>query len=208
MTPPTLFATHRASAILRTNIASAAEPAMRAAVEAGFRIIEFTLTTPGAFDLVKRFADEFPDVTVGAGSVLTIEDARKAVDHGARFLVSPVTDVDVITAADAFGVPMIAGTYTPTDMLTAHRAGAPYQKLFPLPTNPEAFIRACLGPMPFLRIVPTGGVTTDNAAAVLRAGAHAVGFVAPIFDPTDMEAGDWAAIRARAERCLQAVEGA
>lgn len=204
----TLLERHRASAILRTSIEGAAAPAMRAAIEGGFRIVEFTLTTPRAFELIKTFAEDFPDMAVGAGTVLTPEDATRAAEAGASFLVSPVTDVTVIDAANNLGVPMIPGTYTPTDMLTAHRAGAACQKLFPLPADPEAYIRACLGPMPFLKIVPTSGVTEANAAALLRAGAHAVGFVGSLFDPADMEAGRWDAVRERATRCLEAVRSA
>ena len=147
MTEATLFRTHRASAILRTPVPGAGEPAMRAAIEGGFRIVEFTLTTPGALDLIRSFSRE-EGLTVGAGTVLTAEEAKRAIDAGARFLVSPVTDPEVIEVASAHGAPMLAGTYTPTDMLRAHRAGARYQKLFPLPGEPEAYIRACLGPMP------------------------------------------------------------
>lgn len=202
-----LFATHRASAIVRTDDRDAAERAMRSAIDGGFRIVEFTLTTPGAMELVRSFGRE-PDLTVGAGTVLTRDEARRAVDAGARFLVSPVTDPEVIGAATDLGVPMLAGTYTPTDMLGAYRAGAGYQKLFPLPGDPEAYIRACLGPMPFLRIVPTSGVTEHNAATLLRAGAHAVGFVGSLFDAGDIRAKNWDAIRARAELCLSAVASA
>lgn len=202
-----LLAHDRASAILRTPIESAAAPAMRAAIDAGFRIVEFTLTTPGAFDRISEFAAD-DSLMVGAGTVLTTDDAKRAVDAGASFLVSPITDPEVIGTAVSLGVPMIPGTYTPTDMLTAHRAGAAYQKLFPLPASPEAYIRACLGPMPFLKIVPTSGVTPDNAASLLRAGAHAVGFVACLFDPADMDAERWSAIRGRAARCLDAVRRA
>ena len=89
-------------------------------------------------------------------------------------------------------------------MPLAHPAGARYQQLVPLPADPEASLRACRGPMPCLNIVPTSGVTEHNAAGLLRAGAHAVGFVASLFDPGDIGAGDWGAIRARAERCVAA----
>ncbi len=205
MTTTDLFARHRASAILRTPIPDAAEPAMRAAVDAGFRIVEFTLTTPNALGLIARFAHDGA-LTVGAGTVLTVDDARHAADAGARFLVSPVTDPEVIAAAHDLGLPMLAGTYTPTDMLGAHRAGARYQKLFPLPAAPEDYIRACLGPMPFLNIVPTSGVTPENVAGLLRAGAHAVGFVASLFHPADLEARNWTAIGDRAARCLAAAQ--
>jgi Entner-Doudoroff aldolase len=200
-----LLAEHGATAILRTPFARGAAPAMRAAIEGGFRVIEFTLTTPNALELITTFTEDFPDMGVGAGTVLTPDDARHAVEAGASFLVSPVTDPGVIDAACSLSVPMIAGTYTPTDMLNAHREGAAYQKLFPLPANAEDYIRACLGPMPFLKIVPTSGVTESNAAGLLRAGAHAVGFVGSLFDPADMQAERWSAIRDRAARCVAAV---
>ena len=93
---------------------------------------------------------------------------------------------------------MMPGTHTPTEMLRAHRAGAPLQKLFPGPAGGPAYVKACLGPMPFLNIVPTSGVSADNAAAFIEAGAHAVGFVAPLFDADDIASGNFEAIETRA----------
>jgi 2-dehydro-3-deoxyphosphogluconate aldolase / (4S)-4-hydroxy-2-oxoglutarate aldolase len=197
----------RASAILRTPVAAAARPAMEAAVRGGFRIVEFTLTTPGALDLIQSFSGR-EDLVVGAGTVLTEEEARASVRAGARFLVSPVMDPKIIALATSLGVAMIPGTFTPTEMLAAHRAGAPLQKLFPAPANPQAYIRACLGPLPFLRIVPTAGVDPDNAASILEAGAWAVGFVASLFVQEDVGAGRFDRIEERARACLAAVRAA
>ena len=149
-----VLADARASAILRTGIEGAARPAMEAAVRAGFRVIEFTLTTPGALELIVEFSAR-DDLAVGAGTVLTVEEARAAVEAGARFLVSPVVDEAVIDEAARLGVAAMPGTHTPTEMLRAHRAGAQLQKLFPAPTPGPAFVKSILGPMPFLRIVPT-----------------------------------------------------
>lgn len=196
----------RASAILRTPYGDRAVPAMRAAARAGFRALEFTLTIPGAYDAIATLAEE-PDHVVGAGTVLTSEEARRAVDAGARFLVSPVCDEAVIETAAELGVAMIPGCFTPTEMLRAHRAGAPLQKLFPIPGTGPAFVRACLGPMPFLRIVPTSGVTGENVAEYLAAGAHAVGFVQPLFDPDDLEHERYDAIEAHGRRLLAAARG-
>ncbi len=207
MTPDQFVAhleTHRASAILRTSIADAARPAMEAAVRAGFRIVEFTMTTPDALGLIREFAAR-PDLVVGAGTVLTSDEADAAVDAGARYLVSPVVDEAVIEHASALGVAMMPGTHTPTEMLRAHRAGAPLQKLFPAPGIGPAFVRACLGPMPFLRIVPTSGVDEHNAADYLAAGAFGVGFVAPLFDSEDLAAGRYDRVEERGRRLLAAV---
>ncbi len=119
--------------------------------------------------------------------------------------MSPVIDAEVVAEAARLGVAAIPGTLTPTEMLAAHRAGAPLQKLFPAPGSGPAYVRACLGPMPFLRIVPTSGVDVSNAADYLAAGAWAVGFVNPLFDPGDVRSGRFDAIERRARDLLQAV---
>ncbi|MHC5114156.1 MAG: bifunctional 4-hydroxy-2-oxoglutarate aldolase/2-dehydro-3-deoxy-phosphogluconate aldolase [Planctomycetota bacterium] len=199
------FQAARASAILRTDVPDAAGPAMDAAVRAGFRIVEFTMTTPKVLELIGEFAQR-EEVVVGAGTVLTVEDAQRAVDAGARFLVSPVVDEDVIAEATRLGVAMMPGTFTATEMLRAHRAGAQLQKLFPGPDSGPAYVKAMRGPMPFLRIVPTSGVHLNNAAAFLKAGAFAVGFVNVLFDPNDMRAGRFDRIEERATKLLAAVE--
>lgn len=194
----------KASAILRCPSREVAAPAMEAAVRGGFRVVEFTLTIPGALDLVEEFAGR-KDLVVGAGTVLTVDDARAAVGRGARFLVSPVVDSEVIAAGVSLGVAVIPGCHTPTEMLTAHRAGAPLQKLFPAPGTGPAYVRACLGPLPFLKIVPTNGVDAGNARAWLEAGAHAVGFTNALFDSADLAAGHYARIEERARTLLAAV---
>ncbi len=192
-----------ASAILRTDLSDAVMPAMEAAIRAGFRICEFTLTVPDAFEHIAAFAQR-EGIVVGAGTVLTVEEARRAVEAGARFLVSPVVDEAVIEEASRLGVAMMPGTHTPTEMLRAHRAGAPLQKLFPAPGIGPAYVKACLGPMPFLRIVPTSGVDATNAAAYFAAGAFAVGFVAPLFDPVDLREGRFDRVEARGRDLLRA----
>ncbi|MEM7227332.1 MAG: 2-dehydro-3-deoxyphosphogluconate aldolase [Planctomycetota bacterium] len=202
-----IFRAERASAILRTPIASAVEPAMDAAVRGGFRIIEFTLTVPDVFEHIASFSAR-DDLIVGAGTVLTPDDAHRAVDAGARFLVSPVTDEAVIDAARELNVAVMPGTFTATEMLRAHRAGAQLQKLFPGPGIGAKYVKAMLGPMPFLRIVPTSGVHLNNVASFLKAGAWAVGFVAPLFDANDIAAGRFDAIEARARQLLAAAHSA
>jgi 2-dehydro-3-deoxyphosphogluconate aldolase/(4S)-4-hydroxy-2-oxoglutarate aldolase len=194
----------RASAILRTPIAEAAGPAMEAAVRGGFRIVEFTLNTPGSLERIEEFSRR-PDLVVGAGTVLTRDEAEDAVRAGARFLVSPVVDEDVIESALALGVAMLPGCHTPTELLRAHRAGAPIQKLFPAPGSGPDYVRACLGPLPFLRIVPTSGVTEGNARGWLESGCFAVGFVASLFDGTELAAARYDLVEARARRLLAAI---
>lgn len=197
----------RASAILRTPHGDRAVPAMEAAARAGFRALEFTLTIPGAFEAIATMARD-PDLVIGAGTVLTAEEAERAVAAGARFLVSPVCDPAIIRVARDLEVAIIPGCHTPTEMLTAHRAGAPLIKLFPIPGTGPDHLKACLGPLPFLKIIPTSGVTLENAAAYLRAGAHAVGFVAPLFDPAAIEEEDYDRIEALGRSLLEATRDA
>lgn len=206
MNPETIvsrFGAEGASAILRTDIDEAVMPAMQAAIRGGFRVVEITLTTPNAFDHIAALAKD-PDLLVGAGTVLTVDDARQAVEAGARLLVSPVVDEAVIEEAARLGAVAMPGCHTPTELLRAHRAGAPLQKLFPAPGLGPAYVRACLGPLPFLQIVPTNGVDASNAGAWMTAGAFALGFVAPLFSNDDLVAGRFDAIEAKARRLLDA----
>jgi len=198
----------RCTAVLRTNNQEAAKRAMEAAILGGFRIVEFTLTIPGAMDLIKDFSWH-SDLVVGAGSVLSVENAREAVSRGAKFLVSPVADPEVITAAKEMNVAVIPGTFTPSEMLQAYRAGAPLQKVFPDPPGGPQYIRACLGPMPFLRLVPShGGVDATNALAYLEAGAYAVAFVTYLFDPQDILQAKFERIEERARSLRQLIASA
>ena len=194
----------RATAILRTDDEGRARLAMDAAVRGGFRAVEVTLTTPGALAIIADLARR-TELVVGAGTVLTVEQARAAAGAGARFLVSPVVDEAVIGAAAELGVDSIPGAATPTEMWRAHRAGAPLVKLFPAPAGGPLALRAIRGPMPFLRVVPTHGVDLDSAAAWLEAGAHAVGCVSCLFEPAALAAGDGGRIEARARALLAAV---
>jgi len=198
------FKATRASAILRTHDTQLARQAMEAAVVGGFRIIEFTLSIPGVFELIEEFSAR-EELIVGAGTVLTVDDAQRAVDAGARFLVSPVVDEAVIEQAASLGVAAMPGCATPTEMLRAHRAGAQLQKLFPEQGVGPAWVKQTLGPLPFLNIVPTAGTGLENAADYLQAGAAAIGFVNTLFSPADIANQDWNAITERAAQMLKAV---
>jgi len=200
------FGRAKGSAILRTNDRDKAALAMEAAIRGGFTIVEFTLSIPGAFELVREFSQR-EGLVVGTGTVMDERDARQSVAAGARFLVSPVVDERVIATANELEVTCMPGCHTPTEMLRAHRAGAQLCKLFPAPGGGPAWVHSVLGPMPYLKIVPTNGVDEHNVGEWLAAGAFAVGFVATLFDPADIAAGRWDAIEDRARRCLAATRG-
>ncbi len=199
------FGMSKASAILRTDDQEKAAMAMEAAIRGGFTICEFTLRVPGAYDLVKDFSRR-ENLIVGTGTVMDVKDAQRSVEAGAKFLVSPVMDVDVIAAANELDVASMPGTHTPTEMLQAQRAGAQLCKLFPAPHGGPAWVSAVLGPMPSLKIVPTNGVDEHNAGDWIAAGAYAVGYVATLFNPGDIKSGNWDAIEERARRCLAAAQ--
>ena len=172
----------RVSAIIRTEDRQLAHDAMQAAVDGGFRMVEFTLTTPEALELIKHFSRN-QELLVGAGTILTPSQAEAAVAAGARFLVSPITDPAIISATAELGVPIIPGAATPTEMETAHRHGADFVKVFPAPAGGVDFIRAIRGPLPHLQLFPTAGPTPENFIEYLEAGCAGVGFVRSLFDP-------------------------
>jgi Entner-Doudoroff aldolase len=197
---------HRTIAIFRGQHQGRAAAAMEAAVGGGFRLLEFTVSTPGAYDLIAEFSRR-PGLIVGAGTVLDLPSLEAAVGAGAKFLVSPVLDPQILAAARALDVAMIPGCYTPTELWQAHRAGSACQKLFPAPGGDiAAYLRAVLGPMPFLRVIPTNGVHGGNASEVLAAGAVGVGFTTSLFDLTEVEHRQTEKIFERARTLLAGVK--
>jgi 2-dehydro-3-deoxyphosphogluconate aldolase/(4S)-4-hydroxy-2-oxoglutarate aldolase len=202
-----LLREERAVAILRCDDAEVARHAAEAALAGGFRLLEVTLTVPGALDHIREAARR-PGITAGAGTVLTVEQADAAVAAGASFLVSPVMDEAVIARSRELGVASLPGCGTATEMLAAHRAGSPLVKLFPAPAGGPVWLRSLLAPLPFLKVVPTNGVDIDNAREWLAAGAWAVGFVGSLFTPEDLRERRYDRIEARAARILDTVRGA
>lgn len=200
----TIFARERAVGILRATDATAAREAMEAALRGGFRLVEVTLTTPDAFALVGDLAAR-RDLVVGAGTVLDVDQVHEAHRRGAAFVVSPVLDDAVVAAARELGLAAVPGCHTPTELLRAHRLGAPLLKLFPAPAGGPEYLRSVLAPLPFLRVVPTNGVTRDNAPAWLAAGATAVGFARELFAPEELAAAKWERVEERARELLASV---
>lgn len=195
-----------AVAVVRLHSTEAALRVADALHAGGVTALEITVTVPDAFSVIsavlKRFGD---DVCVGVGTVLAAETVRGAVDAGAQFVVSPVFRADVIAESHRLGVPAMPGAMTPTEMLTAHEAGADVVKLFPADTLGPAYVRSVLAPMPFLRVMPTGGVTPENVGLWLAAGAVAVGLGGSLVDASLVANGDWNAITRRARRVADAV---
>jgi 2-dehydro-3-deoxyphosphogluconate aldolase/(4S)-4-hydroxy-2-oxoglutarate aldolase len=192
----------RLSAIIRSDDRTIAHKAIAAAVRGGFRAVEFTLTTPGALDLIREFSGE-ENLLVGAGTVLTPAAAAQSVEAGAAFLVSPITDPIVLAEARRLDVASIPGTFTPTEMITAVRAGADIVKLFPAPADIPTYITQIRNPLPDLKIFPTAGVNEENFLSILAAGAFGVGFVASLFPARDLKEGNFQMVEERARRIME-----
>jgi 2-dehydro-3-deoxyphosphogluconate aldolase/(4S)-4-hydroxy-2-oxoglutarate aldolase len=175
----------------------------------GISVIEFTASTPGAIDMIKQAASRFGDeVLMGAGTVLDPETARAAILAGAEFIVTPTLNLATIELCHRYGKPIVPGALTPTEILTAWEVGADMVKVFPASAMGPGYLKAVLAPLPQVRLVPTGGVSADNAAEYLKAGAAALGVGGKLVDKAAVARGDWAAITNEARRLVNAVRGA
>jgi 2-dehydro-3-deoxyphosphogluconate aldolase/(4S)-4-hydroxy-2-oxoglutarate aldolase len=172
----------------------------------GVSIIEFTVSTPGAIDMIKAAAARFGnEVLMGAGTVLDPETARASILAGAEFIVTPTLNLATIELCKRYAKPIIPGGLTPTELLTAWEAGADLVKIFPASAMGPGYLKAILAPLPQLRLVPTGGVSADNAAEYLKAGAVAVGVGGKLVDKGAAVRGDWQAITAEAQRLMASI---
>jgi 2-dehydro-3-deoxyphosphogluconate aldolase/(4S)-4-hydroxy-2-oxoglutarate aldolase len=191
---------HRAFAVIRTDDARQAAAAGEACLRGGMRLLEVTLTVRDALEALRALAAR-ADAVVGAGTVLDPRQVDRAVDAGARFVVSPHFDPEILAAARAAGVPCCQAGATSTEAVACQRAGADLVKVFPASAfGGPAYVRALLEPLPFLRLMPTGGVDDDNLRAYLDAGAAALGLGGALVDRESVAAGRWEAIEEKARR--------
>lgn len=177
-----------------------------ALMEGGIRALEITLTTPGACTAILELCNEFADeALVGAGSVLDLDAAERALDAGAKYLVSPISVSGLVNVAHQRDAATMIGAFTPTEMFAVHGQQSDFVKLFPADALGPVFLKGVLAPMPQLRVVPTGGITAANTGAWIRAGAVAVGAGSSLVDPALVAAHDWSGLTARARGFVNAV---
>jgi 2-dehydro-3-deoxyphosphogluconate aldolase/(4S)-4-hydroxy-2-oxoglutarate aldolase len=182
---------------------------VQALAEGGVRTLEITMTVPGAVDLIRTTAQLLPPgFLLGAGTVLDAETTRRVIDAGATFIVSPVFRPEMIAAAHEHDVPILPGCFSPTEILAAWDAGADLIKVFPATALGPGYLRDVHGPLPGVKLVPTGGVTIDNAGDWIRAGAAAVGAGSALLDAAAIEAGDYARLAGNARRIVAQVTAA
>ncbi len=196
--------------VIRAESADAALAVVEALVEAGLTVAEITMTVPRAIDAIASVAKRFGDkVLIGAGTVTDAETARRAVDAGAEFIVTPCLVPEVIDAARRADVAVLPGALTPTEVFEAFRLGGDMVKVFPAQNlGGASYLRALRGPFPEIPLVPTGGVTLDNLREMFDAGAIAVGVGGELISKNALARRDYASISALATQFLAAVRKA
>jgi len=177
--------------------------------EGGVKVIEFTMTTPNALDMIKEASKTMPgDVLLGAGTVLDPETARAAILAGAQFTVSPSLNPKVIEVCHRYSKVCIPGALTPTEILTAWECGADVVKVFPATLGGPQYFKDLAGPFPQIRLLPTGGVSLANAGDFIKAGAVAVAAGSNLVDRKAVQEGRFDAITETARKYVEAVKAA
>ena len=196
-------------AVIRLADGAALRAVAEALAEGGVRALEVTMTVPRATALIEELARALPDeFLVGAGTVLDPGTARDVIDAGARFVVSPVFRRPVLEAVHARDVAAMPGCFTPTEILDAWEAGADIVKVFPATALGPSFFTDIRGPLPQVRLMPTGGVTRSNAGDWIRAGAVAIGVGTALVDRKAVADGRYDLITANARHFVDAVQQA
>ena len=194
-------------AIIRANSSNELIEAAAAIQTGGVDVIEITMTTPDALQVIGDVAARLGDaVLIGVGSVLDAETARAAMLSGAEFVVSPVTKPDVIEICNRYGKVVIPGAFTPTEILSAWETGADYVKVFPSSGVGFSYIKDIKAPLPQIPLIPTGGINADNAAEFIKAGAAALGVGSALVSSDLIESGDFAMLTERAKKLVNAVK--
>ncbi|MBI2940318.1 MAG: bifunctional 4-hydroxy-2-oxoglutarate aldolase/2-dehydro-3-deoxy-phosphogluconate aldolase [Chloroflexi bacterium] len=193
-------------AIMRHTDAAAAVETVQALRDGGVEIVEVTMNTAGALGMLRALANHFGDaIVLGAGTVMDVAAVDAAAEAGARLVVSPHLDEVLVRRAGEQGIAVIPGAFTPTEVVRAWRAGADFVKVFPAgPVGPN-YIRGLRAPLGQIPLIPTGGITLENATAFVRAGAAALGLGSALVDTRLVARADWPALSARARSFVGAV---
>ena len=177
--------------VLRARTAAQAHTVVQAMIAGGVTVVEVTMTVPGAIELLKELKQEYGSrLLLGSGTVTTASEAQSTINAGAEFVVSPSLHPEVIQVTRSNGKLSIPGALTPTEVITAHRAGAEYVKIFPCSSMGGAsYLKSLLAPFPFLKLIPTGGVTLETAGTFVQAGARALGVGSDLVNLAAIDAG-------------------
>jgi 2-dehydro-3-deoxyphosphogluconate aldolase/(4S)-4-hydroxy-2-oxoglutarate aldolase len=196
-------------AIIRSRDAGDLLEAARAMQRGGITAMEVTLTTPGAIKGIEAIAGEMAGkMLVGAGTILSAEDANAAVQAGARFIVTPTLQADSIEFCRSMSIPICCGCYSTNEMLAAHAQGADFIKVFPATSLGLTGIRAIREALPQLRLVPTGGLTTGNLGDFIRIGCPAVAMGSALVNDAILRDHAWDELESRARKCVRSLQEA
>jgi 2-dehydro-3-deoxyphosphogluconate aldolase / (4S)-4-hydroxy-2-oxoglutarate aldolase len=196
-------------AVIRLTDASKLQGVVEALAAGGVRALEITMTVPGAIGLIEKIAPTLPkEFVVGAGTILDPETARAAILAGARFIVGPTYNEAVVRLCHRYDVAAMPGCFTPTEILTAWEAGADVVKVFPATALGPGYFKDVRGPLPQVRLMPTGGVTLANAGEWIKAGAVAIGVGTAMVNGKAVASGDFKAITTSAAEFVAAVAAA
>nr|WP_290226425.1 bifunctional 4-hydroxy-2-oxoglutarate aldolase/2-dehydro-3-deoxy-phosphogluconate aldolase [Trichocoleus desertorum] len=196
----------RAIAVIRAPTFELGHQMAWAVAAGGLRLIEITWNSDRAPELIAALRSELPDCLIGTGTLLTREHLQSAIAAGAQFLFTPHVDFGLIQLALQQGVPIVPGALSPTEIVTAWQAGASSVKVFPVQAvGGASYIRNLQGPLGQIPLIPTGGVTIENAKDFLAAGAIAVGLSGNLFPAAAIQAGNWQAIAQQARNLRQQV---
>ncbi len=202
-----LLQQHRIIAVIRAdNVGTAREMALAAAA-GGIKLIEIAWNTDRAESLIPKLQQELPDCKIGTGTILDMDSAERAIACGCSFLFMPHTNPELIAKSVENNIPVIAGALTPTEIITAWQAGATAVKVFPIKVMGGVDYLKCLQPvLRDIPLIPTGGITIQNADQFLAAGAIAVGISSHLFSPEAIAENDWTTIIARSQALIQKVQ--
>jgi len=196
-------------AIVRFHHSQELVGAAQAIKAGGVDVIEFTMTTPNALRMIEASAKEFgEEVLLGAGTVLDPETARAAILSGARFIVSPTLNPKLIELCHRYSAIVVPGALTPTEILTAWELGADLVKVFPAAAMGPGYIKDILAPLPQVKLLPTGGVSLDNVAQFIKAGATAVAAGGSLVDKSAVAERDFARLTDTARKFVTAIREA
>jgi len=201
-----LIADTGAVAVIRISDREQVVPIFDALKEGGVKCIEITMSTPNAIEAIAEVSKKVSeDMLLGVGTVLDPETARAAILAGAEFVVAPTTNFDVIRLCQRYDKVVVPGAYTPTEILAAWEAGADMVKVFPADVGGPGYIKAIRGPLPQIELVPTGGVSVENAADFIQAGAIAVGIGGQLIDKQAIAEGKFEIIREKARNLVSSI---
>jgi 2-dehydro-3-deoxyphosphogluconate aldolase / (4S)-4-hydroxy-2-oxoglutarate aldolase len=196
-------------AVIRIKDPARLRDVVDAIADGGIRALEITMTVPGAVELIRDLGPTLPaGFILGAGTVLDAETVARVADAGARYVVSPVFRRSVIEACHARDLAAMPGCFTPTEILEAWDAGADIVKVFPATTLGPSYLKDVRAPLPQVKLMPTGGVTVENAGDWIRAGAVAVGVGSSLLDTKAIADGNFGVLRAKAEQMIANVRAA